>query len=821
MASPSPRQGDAECSSQSKQLAEALGALLEPLQLNHGLELHRTEEETVHVRRRGDGLHRQELCFIRLEEAPPPPPKPPVRGVRIGGGYYIPELERSAAREAAERREERQKARLGLNKQKQNSREPSAQPSDRTSAQEEVPQSSFQKRLSAALDASALLSTPPPKGQAQSPGPVLLGRPSSAAPSPVKCESAQETRTSEDEDIPGTSGLEDIPGTSGFVHGAPPRSVQDDVYGAGYHFGTYTRGETRFYRGDRRQRAGGKHHAYDDTVGPAPRGDATFRVLSSERRKRQRQSSSLPCPQGDPATEPCWSGPGSEALDCLLDALGLDLPADAEVMPEVHRSQSCVAGRWRVEFCYVCADRTAEKTVEKPVEVVVERKVEVPVHVEVEAPRPQQVAAGCQTSMTTWCANCGAPGHKAPDCPLLQLQKQLRQAQLREKQLQESLANASISKCCQLCGAATHQAPDCPLMLKRKPAKDQCVQTDLCCQLCGEFGHAAPKCPLLAELLHGKGGQGGQGDGRPAKLRVGGGWLLAPEVPGLGQPGLDEVAALKALAAANAAGSMGQDGRVHYHGPSRPAERKIPRPRSAPAGGRRSASAAPPSQGQATQTPQASPRRLHQAKSFAPKEAQRFLGPGHMGPERFKKMEQERAALTARIRSGQHQSPERNRGYIFGTYVQGAGDRHRFSSDRGPRAAFRVLRSSITKDATLDPEALRKTSVSSLSGFQEADSSIAHEDEDDTASEVPVETSFEASRLVSEPGWQCPEIFVTPATGRPPPLKGMPPEPTSGMASTCSSTRVGASNCDVSVCSGPSMLAPTSLSDIAPIAACS
>jgi len=191
-----------------------------------------------------------------------------------------------------------------------------------------------------------------------------------------------------------------------------------------------------------------------------------------------------------------------------------------------------------------------------------------------------------------------------------------------------------------------------------------------------------------------------------------------------------------------------------------------------------------------------------------------------MGPERFKKMEQERAALTARIRSGQIQSPERNRGgYIFGTYVQGAGDRHRFSSDRGPRAAFRVLRSNITKDATLDPEALRKASDCSLSGFQEADSSIAHEDEDDTASEVPVETSFEASRLVSEPGWQCPEIFVTPATGRPPPLKAMPPEPTSGMASTCSSTRAGATNCDVSVCSGPSMLAPASMSDIAPITA--
>lgn len=42
-----------------------------------------------------------------------------------------------------------------------------------------------------------------------------------------------------------------------------------------------------------------------------------------------------------------------------------------------------------------------------------------------------------------------------------------------------------------------------------------------------KFGHFAPQCPLLAELLQPK------VEASPARIRVGGGWLIAPQVPGL------------------------------------------------------------------------------------------------------------------------------------------------------------------------------------------------------------------------------------------------------------------------------------------------
>ncbi|CAE8650703.1 unnamed protein product, partial [Polarella glacialis] len=209
-------------------------------------------------------------------------------------------------------------------------------------------------------------------------------------------------------------------------------------------------------------------------------------------------------------------------------------------------------------------------------------------------------------------------------------------------------------------------------------------------------------------------------EGRPTKLRVGGGWLLAPEVPGLADGQLNEADALRALAAANAAGCLAQDGRVVYTG-SQGSAATGPRPRSAPAGGRQLRSPRPSPRGsptrdyrsdspnvQATQTCDLAHKK-HEAYSFAPKAATRLLGPGQMGPERFKALEQERASLSERLRTGQGAAPETSRGYIIGTYVQG-GQRSRFSSDRGPRAAFRVLRSRITKDATLDPDMLRKSS---------------------------------------------------------------------------------------------------------------
>eukprot|EP00931_Biecheleriopsis_adriatica_P097509 TRINITY_DN7129_c0_g1_i2.p1 TRINITY_DN7129_c0_g1~~TRINITY_DN7129_c0_g1_i2.p1 ORF type:complete len:868 (+),score=164.81 TRINITY_DN7129_c0_g1_i2:35-2605(+) len=828
----SPQQGH-EDSSQSQQLADALAALLQPLRLAHNLDLHQDVEKKVHVCRRSDGLHKQELCFIRLQEAPPPPqpPKLPAHGVRIGGGYYIPELHSSAvaaAAAAARVRERRSREVSTASREQSRGKGDEDAASSLRSGSERRTGSA--KRLSAALAAGAALSSPArsPRrsSQAQSPGPVLLGR--STSPEKLRADSeiyAAGLQAEVQATSAGAEGEEEAAAAaeernealsrslpSAFAFGEPPRAASSDVRAAGYHFGTFTRGETRCYRGDRRQCSGKAR--YEDFCGPPPRGDGTFRVLSNERRRRQSVGASAERASGsaegaaEMSREPRWHGPGAQALDSLLGALGLSVPGAGEEAPapEVHRSECCVGGRWQVELCYLCADRTTER----PVEVTVEKEVEVPVRVEVEKPRPPEAATGCQTT-TIWCANCGAPGHGVPDCPLLKLQQQVRQLQLRERQRQSPEPR---KQGCQLCGAAVHLAPDCPLLPKQPRTKDGSVQTDLVCQLCDRPGHAAPKCPLLAQLVQGRGNT----DCMPSKIRVGGGWLLAPEVPGLGQAGLDEVEALKALAAANAAGCMAKDGRVVYTG-SRRSTSAGPRPRSAPSGGRRCSSS--PRGAQATQT---SPRGGHgnfQAHTFAPKAASRFLGPGQMGPERFKAMEEERAALTQRIRSGQNKSPERHRGYVFGTYVQGRHDRHKFSSDKGPRTAFRVYRSGITKDATLDPAVLKKST--SMQSLRTAESSIAREDEEgDTLLSTDGEDEAEclnASDFSSShcplPRPKIPEIVVTPAKTavgappRPPHLKACTPEPLSSNTSRCPSTREE-TNLDLSISSGPSTIDPPS-----------
>lgn len=825
--------------SNSQQLAEALSALLEPLRLDHALELHRADTQ-VHVRRRDDGLHMQELCFIRLQEAPPPvaiPRKPPARGVRIGGGYYIPEVEQAAAaalarqaarqRERSQPRQSQQQAQVVLSPCPSKSSNQLPEGSSDKGGSFATPRASS-KRLSEALAAGEALKSPevaqeiPPP---QSPsGPVLLGRPGgmgrqSSSVSSIVIDPSFATRAVS----PMTH--DEIEGSSGVALGQPPRSASSDSLAAGYHFGTFTRGEARNYLGDRRQC--GRKSNYEDYLGPGPRGDAAFRVLSSERRRRERLGASTSpdtrnvVPLAGAANEPRWHGPGSEALDTLLRALGVE-PAcfasdgQAHLAPKVQKTECCVGDRWQVELCYVCADRTTEK----PVEVVVEKQVE--------APCPPQAAVGCQTSPTTWCANCGAPGHGVPDCPLLHLQNKVRQLQLREQQLQRELEQ---TRGCQLCGAAVHMAADCPLLPRKPRCQDEGVQTELGCQLCDQHGHTAPKCPLLASVLKGHECAGSQ----PSKIRVGGGWLLAPEVPGLGKPGLDEKQALHALASANAAGCLAQDGRVAYSA----SKSKVQRPRSAPAGGRR-CQPSPGAAADASSTVGAS--KVRQAQSFAPKGASRVLGAGQIGPERFKKLEQERAILSERIRSGRGKSPDQNRGYIFGTYVQGR-QGHRFSSDKGSRSAFRVMRSSITQAATLDPSVLRENSsaaVDSASCVEQhltahevtADqSSIAQEqdeDEDITILSSDDEEFEEVSKLVTPHShaehfksrvWPPrPETFVTQVdnvcSGKK--LNLSVPEPISGPPSGCPSTRADASHCDTSVCSGLST-DPTSASDISSV----
>eukprot|EP00438_Fugacium_kawagutii_P000604 Skav236176 [mRNA] locus=scaffold298:465672:487352:- [translate_table: standard] len=101
-----------------------------------------------------------------------------------------------------------------------------------------------------------------------------------------------------------------------------------------------------------------------------------------------------------------------------------------------------------------------------------------------------------------------------------------------------------------------------------------------------------------------------------------------------------------------------------------------------------------------------------------------------LGPIRFKQMEEERRNLSERISNGQGKAPSQGpRGFIIGTFVQGAGmaglkleveglfpgrppagshDRHRLSSDTGPRTMYRVYRSGISTDSAMDTDTLEK-----------------------------------------------------------------------------------------------------------------
>ena len=76
----------------------------------------------------------------------------------------------------------------------------------------------------------------------------------------------------------------------------------------------------------------------------------------------------------------------------------------------------------------------------------------------------------------------------------------------------------------------------------------------------------------------------------------------------------------------------------------------------------------------------------------------------------FKQLEEERRNLSERISNGQGKAPSSGpRGFIIGTFVQGSHDRHRLSSDTGPRTMYRVYRSGITADSAMDTSTLEKT----------------------------------------------------------------------------------------------------------------
>lgn len=735
-------------------LADALHSLLKPLKLTNGI---RFKEQSTPVER-VEFFHRQELCWIRIQEAPVPPPEPPIpNSVRIGGGFYIPEIRESAV-EAAKAAAERVKRanstvrrgstanldraatidgsgdqRLSVDGSPNRSQSVSdgtgslsvnaggrkLSKSGTMTLEREASLQQAERRISRSL-------TPTPdKVNSLTAGPVLLG---AAAAAEKKAAAAGGATSGEDEEgevwDPYNDDTESNVGGSSmnlgeylegegeprekrrvpskFLHGEVQASTEDDRRGHGFHFGTFTRGSSRSRFGDRRGLHPGEKA--EDFMGATTQSDCAFRVLTSARRRR----SSLPVPRRGSkdlsASGPEPSCPGSEAMEALLAALGHDVVELDRL--QVQRSECKVADKWKVELCYMYADCPTERVVEKQVEVMVEKKVQVPV--EVPRPRPLSDDTGCQTT-GIWCTYCGAPGHTRANCPLLALQKRVKEL--------EDLLKGPRHEDCQLCGSDRHLAPYCP-SLQKPPGSNVGVQTDPSCQLCARFGHFAPQCPLLAQLMQPK------VEEKAARIRVGGGWLIAPQVPGLKEGGLNESDALELLASANTAGCLSKDGQVEYLGPPQSPGGSVSRPSSAPPArpakpptaptsprgrGRPStqnASTSPRGDGQSSQSP-------HVAQTYAPKDPARVLSVGQMGPERFKQMEEERRNLSERISNGQGKAPSTGpRGFIIGTFVQGSHDRHRLSSDTGPRTMYRVYRSGIASDAAMDSETLEKRSNS-------------------------------------------------------------------------------------------------------------
>ncbi|CAK9014857.1 unnamed protein product, partial [Durusdinium trenchii] len=723
-----------------QQLVDALAGLLRPLKLCHGL---RFKEQSTSVER-VDFHHRQELCFIRIQEAPVPPPEPPIpTSVRIGGGFYIPEIRESAveaAKAAAERVKRSNSKSLERRPSKSLERSTtldgtgSQAPSRSGTMSLEDGNLSLSRSLTpSVLEEDGKLSRRPSKmgsSLALPGGPVLLGNsPSEKKPGEETdgTSGAEETESNvggstlnleylEEAGEAGEEANKRVP--SKFIHGEVQESAEGDRRGHGFHFGTFTRGSSRARFGDRRGLKPGEH--VEDYMGAAPNADCAFRVLTSARRRRN----SLPNPNlrrgskdlSAAVEESCY--PGSEAMQALIEALGHEVVELDRL--QVQRSECTVANKWKVELCYMYADSPTERTVEKEVEVFVEKQVHVPV--EVPKKRPLCDDTGCQTT-GIWCSYCGAPGHTKANCPLLALQKRI-------KELEDQLKGPRHEDC-QLCGSCRHVAPDCPSLLK-PPGANVGVQTDPSCQLCAKFGHFAPQCPLLAELLQPK------VEASPARIRVGGGWLIAPQVPGLKEGGLNETDALELLASAHTAGCLNKEtGQVEYCGsPSRPgsapSSRPVsPRPPSSPMMSPRRGRAQATSSSPSRPTSPASPG-TPIAETYAPKDPARVLSGGQMGPERFKQMEQERRELSERISNGQGKAPSQGpRGFIIGTFVQGSHDKHRLSSDTGPRTMYRVYRSGISTESAMDPESLKKAQSRSRRSSLASNPEVSSDPEDD------------------------------------------------------------------------------------------
>lgn len=456
--------------------------------------------------------------------------------------------------------------------------------------------------------------------------------------------------------------------------------------------GTYTRGESRSVLGDRRQN--GLTRRYATSLGPAPSGDAAFRVFSSDRRYIPRGPDDFA--KAGPSDQ-CTA----EALAAVLQALGArqeelaeDSPgAPGELQPEVYRTVHRVDGRWSVELCYVCADHVPPHLVAAlrseidglqqelvqcrayaasmaEAAAVAQRQFDeamARVHVSQETACTQTwsntVEFGVQT--VQWCSACAESGHSDSCCP---------------------------QPWCTGCGTRGHAASACPA----KPRLECGTATDTWCALCDGLGHAAPECPLRrrtrrsepsreAGLSQACGAQAAKS--AKLRIRVGGGFMRGPEVPGLAGAHLDEEAARRALVSARAAGHLSEDGNVHYEG----APKRAKRPSSAPPRRR-------PGQGVEDGSPEEGAPKESIARQCASIQPPVKLLVRERGPRRHVAMERERERLMKEIVRGSAQAPDGPNGFLLGTYIHGSHDKHhRCASESSSRTAFRVYRSRIRR----------------------------------------------------------------------------------------------------------------------------
>jgi len=289
-------------------LKEALSGLLEPLGLAGKFELQGIDEpQKVHICRKNNSRYRNEVCFIRITEAPPTSSPPastprsrPSQSVRIGGGYHLTDHRKACTADG-------------------------------------VPPNSL------------LIEGPPGDRHAHGKVPSELLKPRKPSePPPVQRR-------------PSTAGVGRDSTDSSRVRYC---TLEPD---ATYSFGTFQRGVGREKHGDRRQAVG--RAAYDSRVNSQAGVFRVLSTDRRPFCQARQESSSAPGGSSDAGCG--LAHEALDALLRAMGVWPVDLQRGMPESPEIVHSTSTVSGHWAVELCHVCSDRNGERIIERPpVEIV-------------------------------------------------------------------------------------------------------------------------------------------------------------------------------------------------------------------------------------------------------------------------------------------------------------------------------------------------------------------------------------------------------------------------------------------------------------------